>query len=136
MKLFFLLFSILASITVIASGKDVGLPSRDPSVVLPLLRSISREPDIDAIEKILGHYDKDEGSGVFLLIYRLDDGSTICIDGTSLKRLASITLLKEGHKIEIIYEKGKMPNQSLERTPLGWPVCMGLPCMVSLSSGR
>jgi len=28
------------------------------------------------------------------------------------------------------------PNQSLERTPLGLPVCMGLPCMVSLSSGR
>ena len=28
------------------------------------------------------------------------------------------------------------PNQSLEQTPLGLLVCMGLPCMVSLSSGR
>jgi hypothetical protein len=28
------------------------------------------------------------------------------------------------------------PNQSLERTPLGRSVCMGLPCMVSLSSRR
>ncbi len=29
-----------------------------------------------------------------------------------------------------------MPNQSLERTPFGWPICMGVPCMVSLSSSR
>ena len=30
----------------------------------------------------------------------------------------------------------KNPKQSLERTPLGLPVCMGMPCMVSLSSSR
>ena len=30
----------------------------------------------------------------------------------------------------------KMPNQSLERTPFGLPVYMGMPSMVSLSSRR
>ena len=29
-----------------------------------------------------------------------------------------------------------MPNKSMQRTPLGWPICIGLSCMVSLSSRR
>jgi len=35
-----------------------------------------------------------------------------------------------------ILEMCPASNQSLERTPLGSTVCMGIPCMVSLSSGR
>ena len=35
--------------------------------------------------------------------------------------------------MELFSEKA---NQSLERTPLGLPLCMGLPYMVSLSSRR
>jgi len=30
----------------------------------------------------------------------------------------------------------KLPNQPLQAPSSGQPVCMGLPCMVSLSSGR
>jgi len=35
-----------------------------------------------------------------------------------------------------ILEMCPASNQSLERTPLGWPVCMGVSSMVSLSSRR
>jgi hypothetical protein len=42
----------------------------------------------------------------------------------------------QGGMVVKVSDSMKSSNQSLERTPLGWPVCMGLPCMVSLSSRR
>jgi len=86
-------------------SEEAGLPSRDPAVVLPLLRSFKSNPRIEDIEKILGHWDKDVGSGVYILIYRLDDGSSIATGGTAdLKHLPGITLKKDGQQYEVLYD--------------------------------
>jgi hypothetical protein len=51
--------------------------------------------------------------------------------------------MSDHHQNRFAIEKRSTPlwlaipsNQSLERTPLGLPVCIGMPCMVSLSSSR
>lgn len=111
MKQLFSLLSIFALMTAVTSGADNHLPSRDPSIVLPLLKSISKDPGIDDIKKILGNYDKDVGSGVYMLIYRLDDGSSLSVWGGSLKKLSSITLMRAGRENVDIYKSEKKPNE-------------------------
>lgn len=47
------------------------LPSRDASIVVPLLKKLDPPPRIAVVEEILGRRDQDVGSGVFILTFRL-----------------------------------------------------------------
>jgi len=102
-------------------SEDVGLPSRDPAVVLPLLRSFKSVPRIEDIEKILGRMDKDVGSGLYHLIYLLDDGTSILVWGSNLKHLPVIDLMKDGQKNEVIYDGTKKPERAGTDKPLTKP---------------
>jgi len=66
-------------------GRDVGLPSREPEKVIPLLFQFNEKLHYDYVESILGEPDKDMGSGIYVLEFRLKD-KTIVVVGTPDKK--------------------------------------------------
>ena len=93
------------------SYADGNLPSRDPVIVLPILKQIKKAPPISALEKILGHYDEDIGSGVFILIWHMSDGSTVSASGPDLHRINHIHHDIPKQRQEIIFDIEKKAEQ-------------------------
>lgn len=60
----------------------VKLPSTKPSIVMPLLKAFDSDKNFQYILNTLGIKYTDVGSGISVLLYKLDDGNTITV-GTS-----------------------------------------------------
>ena len=77
--------SVLIFFSLVVAAADaqsvVGpLPSRDPAVVIPLLRKLTGAPELKRVEEILGPSDRQFGSGRCLFGYTLRDRSEIIVD--------------------------------------------------------
>src|SRR5262245_11106650 len=76
------LIAVLMALVVAQSGAfghAATTPSRDPKVVVPLLRKLNH-PWVATVEEILGHHDRRIGSGRCILVYVLRDRSEIRVN--------------------------------------------------------
>ncbi len=92
------------------------LPSRDADAVLPLLKKLPAPPKIAAVEEILGHRDRDIGSGIYVLIFRLSDDSTITLGSLDGKVALWIRRSTAGREAEAIFDATKRPDKAPEPT--------------------
>jgi hypothetical protein len=100
------------------SGADVGaLPSRDPIVVLPLLRALKGRPDFAEVEKILGHFDREIGSGRCIFIYVLRDHSEVAANSGDCVHPDWITRKSKGSPAETLFKFERAPNPSRDPAP-------------------
>lgn len=79
-----LLFAIAFPASAVNS-RDVAFPSREVEKVMPLLSQCNEESPYDYIESILGQPDEDMGSGMYILEFKLEDGTSITV-GTPDKK--------------------------------------------------
>ncbi len=73
-----LLFAIAFPASAVNS-QDVAFPSREVEKVMPLLSQFKEESPYDYIESILGQPDEDIGSGMYVLEFKLEDGTRITV---------------------------------------------------------
>jgi hypothetical protein len=84
------------------------LPSRDPLVVIPLLRQITARDNFARIDQILGRRDLDDSTEFIDAIYQLTDASSIevkaSLDGTTIYYIHHrINYAPDG--VESLYER-------------------------------
>lgn len=103
-----LVFVILVSSLIVSMTRGASaLPSRDASIVVPLLKKLDPPPRIAVVEEILGRRDQDVGSGVFILTFRLSDDSLIMVGSTDGKVVSWIKRTKSGNPLEVIFDAAR-----------------------------
>ncbi len=81
------------------------LPSRDPQVVVPLLRTWHEHGSFARLEHILGRPDAETISGFSLTEFRLADGTSIYVHATpSRNRIYNISRSAPGSLAQTLYE--------------------------------
>jgi hypothetical protein len=99
----FVVFSLLCLGAV--RGHATPLPSRDPQVVVPLLRAFHEHEGFGTIERILGRPDTDIGSAYSITVFRLEDGTSVYVKATpSRNRVFAITRSHPGALAQTLYE--------------------------------
>jgi len=95
---------LLAFALPLAARADA-LPSRDPQVVVPLLRAWHEPGGFARLEHILGRPDTDIGSAFSITVFRLNDGTSIYVKATpSRNRIYTISRSSPGGLSQTIYE--------------------------------
>ncbi len=95
---------LLALALPLATRAD-SLPSRDPRVVVPLLRAWHEHGSFAHLEHILGRPDTETISGLSLSEFRLSDGSSIYVHATpSHNRIYTITRRAPAGLAQMLYE--------------------------------
>jgi hypothetical protein len=81
-----LLILVTVAIGAWADTLNLSLPSRDPGVVVPLLRVVPRQDAYPRVQEILGQPDMDVGSAFHVYLYTLSDQSqiTVSTDGAQV----------------------------------------------------
>lgn len=80
------------------------LPSRDPHVVIPLLRAFHEHGSFARIEQILGAPDTDIGSGFSISVFHLKDGSSVYVKASpSRNRIYTIDRRAPGALAQTLY---------------------------------
>jgi len=98
------LFAFVFSGVVRADGEPT-LPSRNAAVVLPLLRQFTKADPYSKIETILGKPDTEEGSGIYINGFRLDDSTIVTVGTTDRVGVMSIDRSGKGIKgHEVLFE--------------------------------
>jgi len=87
MRLYLTLALLASSIVGATERMPQKLPSRIPEIVIPELRKCQSTDGFSFLERILGKPDKDVGSGVYILYYRLEDGSSIVASSAYSKQI-------------------------------------------------
>jgi hypothetical protein len=81
------------------------LPSRDPQVVVPMLRAWHEHGSFARLERILGKPDVDIGSAFSITLFRLADGTSIYVKATpSRNRIYTISRRAPGGLAQTLYE--------------------------------
>ena len=96
-----LIFVIILFFTFSILGKDNNqLPTRNHKIVLPIIKTLKNGDSISEVEKVLGKPDADIGSGIFILIYKLDDGTSISVGSADGNKILYINIQKLDMKNE------------------------------------
>ena len=97
------------------------LPSREAAIVVPLLRGLPDKADMSTVEAILGHHDREAGSGRCIFAYTLEDGSEIVVNTGDCKHLGWISWSQKDKKAQLLFEAKQTPNQSTQPPPAPGP---------------
>ena len=89
----------------LSCAHDAALPSRDPKVVLPLLKKFNEHSGNRRVVEILGKPDDDLVSGFSIRVYRLTDSTSIYVKSTSDHgRIMGISRTGTAKTSRMIYE--------------------------------
>jgi len=100
-----LLLVLLLVLALPLAARADALPSRDPQVVVPLLRAWSEHGSFAHLEHILGRPDTETISGFSLTEFRLADGTSIYVHATpSRNRIYTISRRAPGSLAQLLYE--------------------------------
>jgi hypothetical protein len=95
---------LLAFILPLAARAD-SLPSREPQVVVPLLKAWHEHGSFGHLEQILGRPDGESISGFSVTEFRLADGTSVYVKATpSHNRIYTISRSAPGGLAETLYE--------------------------------
>jgi hypothetical protein len=98
-----ILGALLLSVLLPVAARADTLPSRDPQVVVPLLQGWHEHDGYARLTQILGKPDADVGSGLYIWVFRLQDGSSIYVHAGQYDRLMGISRSKPGGLAQKLY---------------------------------
>ena len=99
-----LLSVLVLALFVSDAARADSLPSRDPQVVVPLLRAWHEHDGYARLTHILGRPDSDIGSGIFIWVFRLNDGTSVYASAAQRDRLISINRRAPGGLAQKLYQ--------------------------------
>jgi hypothetical protein len=100
-----ILGALLLSVLFPLHSRAGTLPSRDPQVIVPLLRAWHEHGSFARLEQILGAPDDESISGFSIATFRLKDGTSIYVKATpSHNRIFGISRSAPGVLAENLYE--------------------------------
>lgn len=86
------------------------LPSAKSDVVMPILKKFKPHMKFQDLIKILGDDYTDIGSGIYVLAYKLDDGSSITVGTVAKKEVLYID-----HFVGLNFKKTRIYDSSLKK---------------------
>lgn len=98
------LIALLVALLPSVAAQADPLPSRDPHVVVPLLRAWHEHDGYDQLTHILGKPDMDIGSGIFIWVFRLKDGTSVYANAAQRDRMISISRSAPGGLAQKLYQ--------------------------------
>jgi len=103
------LITFLITSPVFGEEKEIStFPSREYTFVLSALENNESWLTYEIIEQILGEPDANIGSGVYIFLYTLNDGSTLIVTSQNKQSISSIELegRRKGTQKSTIYSRG------------------------------
>ena len=95
----------LTWVLAIAGARAESLPSRDPQVVVPLLRAFHEHEGFGRVMGILGRPEEEAISGYSITVFRLEDGTSVYVKATpSHNRIFCISRSAPGGLAEMLYD--------------------------------
>jgi len=96
---------LLLALALPLAARADALPSRDPQVVVPLLRAWHEHGSFAHLEHILGRPDMDIGSAFSITVFRLNDGTSVYVKAApGRERIYTISRSSPGSLAHMLYE--------------------------------